>query len=343
MDLLGLAEVAELAGVSPQAVANWKTRYRNFPNPITVLKGGPVWRREDIVAWLRQKEGKMTKVISFINLKGGVAKTTNAVAVSEFLAEEHNKHVLLVDLDPQTNATVALIAEDEWKKRDDAGRTLLQLFKDKIDGTDKFDINKAIIRGVSNLHGGIKRLSLLPSSLGLIDLQDRLALIPSGNFYSLSPVEILAGVLKPIIEVFDYVIVDCPPNLGIITLNGIAISTGYVIPVIPDILSTFGIPQILNRVETFTKTKAIKVPAKAIIASKYRVQNPLHVSRLKQLRREANTGKLPPVLDTVIPETAKISGAADFSGNVNTLKQKYGYGNIYELYSSLTKEFIAKC
>jgi chromosome partitioning protein len=343
MDLVGISEVAELAGVTRQAVANWRNRYSDFPRPLADLKSGPVWNRDDIIAWLKQKDGKMTKVISFINLKGGVGKTTSAVAIAEFLADEHMKNVLVVDLDPQTNATVALISEQEWQQRDDAGQTLKQLFKDKLEKTNTFDIQKAIVRGVSNLHNGIARLALLPSSLGLIELQDQLALIPGGNFYAVSPVEVLAGALRPVMDGFDYVLIDCPPNLGIITLNGINMSTGYVIPVVPDILSTYGIPQILNRIETFAVTKGISAQPKGIIVSKYRAQSALHNSKLSQMRSDATTGALPPVFPTVIPEAAKIAESADFEARVNTLRQKYGYGNNYERYSSLAQEFINLC
>jgi chromosome partitioning protein len=291
----------------------------------------------------KSKDGTMTKVISFINLKGGVGKTTSAVAVAEFLAEEHHKNVLMIDLDPQTNATTALISEQDWEQRDANGQTLCQLFRDKLHRTNVFDIQQAIVRRVSNLHGGVDRLALLPSSLGLIELQDQLALIPGGNLYAMSPVEVLAGALRPVLDEFDYVLIDCPPNLGIITLNGIAISTGYVIPVIPDILSTYGVPQILDRIATFAQTKGITVPAKGIIVSKFRAQSTLHGSKLDQLRRDAAAGKLPPVFETVIPEAAQIAESADFSSHVSTLRQKYGYGNNYERYASLAQEFVRRC
>ena len=75
----------------------------------------------------------MAKVISTINLKGGVGKTQMTVALAEFLAMEHNKRVLLIDLDPQTNATVSLIDENVWFTKDQNGETLLQLFKDKLE------------------------------------------------------------------------------------------------------------------------------------------------------------------------------------------------------------------
>lgn len=332
-----------MAGVTRQAVANWRNRYPSFPQPAAVLKSGPVWTRDEIAQWLKKKEGSVTKVTSFINLKGGVGKTTSAVATAEFLAEEQQKRVLVIDLDPQTNATVALMSEEKWQELDEQGQTLRQLFKDKLDRTSKFDITKAIVRGVSNLHGGIKRLSLLPSSLGLIEIQDQLALIPGGTFYSISPVDILQTALRPVLHEYDYVIVDCPPNLGIITLNGINMSTGYVIPVIPDILSTYGIPQILDRIGTFAETKGIDVPARGIIVSKYRAQSKLHNSKLQQLRKDAEAAKLPAIFETLVPEATQIAESADVEAAVNTLRQKYGYGNNYAVYSSLAKEFMERC
>ncbi|TAL47167.1 hypothetical protein EPN87_03650, partial [archaeon] len=133
----------------------------------------------------------MPKIISTINLKGGVGKTSMTVALAEFLAHEHNKKVLLIDLDPQTNATISLIDEKTWLQKDNNGETLAQLFKDKLEKTDKFNINNAIIKNVSNLGGGIENLDLLPSSLKLIEIQDSLPLISAGRFHVVSPVTIL--------------------------------------------------------------------------------------------------------------------------------------------------------
>src|SRR5688572_30223903 len=108
--LLGLSEIADFAGVSRQAVSNWRSRFDSFPRPVQNLQSGPVWDRESVEKWVKSFKGEETHVLSFINLKGGVGKTTTAVAVAEMLAQEDRKHVLLVDLDPQTNATVTLIS-----------------------------------------------------------------------------------------------------------------------------------------------------------------------------------------------------------------------------------------
>ena len=150
----------------------------------------------------------MTIVISTINLKGGVGKTQMTIALAEFLSLKFGKKTLLIDLDPQTNATVSLIDENNWLNKDNNGETLLQLFRYKLKKTSKFDIKKAIIHKVSNIEGGIENLDLLPSSLGLIDIQDSLALIPSGEFYISTPITILKEAIQNIIDSYDFILID---------------------------------------------------------------------------------------------------------------------------------------
>ena len=281
----------------------------------------------------------MTKVLSTINLKGGVGKTSITLALAEFIAVEHDKKILVIDLDPQTNATVALMEEAAWLDKNTKGETLLQLFKDKLDSTSIFDINKAIVNKVSNLNGGIENLSLLPSSLGLIDIQDSLAQIPAGNFYVTSPVDILKEAISGTISQYDFVLIDCPPNLGIITLNGIKISDYYIIPTIPDILSTYGIPQIITRIENFKKASKSTIEPLGIIISMYR-QTKLHSTIIDSLRHDAQKGDIPRVFNTMIPSRVKVAEAADFKASVNTLKQKYGYGDDYTTFQNLTDEVL---
>jgi chromosome partitioning protein len=282
----------------------------------------------------------MTKIISTINLKGGVGKTTMTVALAEFLALEYNKKVLLIDLDPQTNATVSLIDETSWLAKDRDGETLLQLFKDKLERSSLFDIDKAIVKRASNVAGGIKNLDLLPSSLGLIEIQDSLPLISAGRFYVTSPVTILSDAVSSVLPKYDFVLIDCPPNLGIITLNGIYISNYYLIPSIPDILSTYGIPQILGRIDNFKQETGNPIEPIGIVISMYRAQSRLHDTIIQELKGRASRGEYPRVFDTVVPLTVRTAEAADYSASVNTLKQKYGSGRVYENYSNLTGELL---
>src|SRR5262249_33735825 len=151
----------------------------------------------------------------FINLKGGVGKTTICTAVGEMLAKEKNKHILIIDLDPQTNATVSLISEEKWLQLDEKGQTLAQLFEDSLNGQapSVFNINDAIVRRVSSIDGGIHRLELLPSSIRLIDIQDKIPMIAIAGNYSTSPLDILKNAVVGVRDRYDYVLIDCPPSL----------------------------------------------------------------------------------------------------------------------------------
>src|SRR2546428_10524785 len=123
-DLVGIAEIAELAGVSRAAVVNWRTRHSDFPSPVTTLQAGPVFSRDQVRKWLRARRGPVTTTIATINLKGGVGKTTTTVALGEVMAGEMGKRVLIIDLDPQTKATAMLIGEERWGRVNEYGNTI---------------------------------------------------------------------------------------------------------------------------------------------------------------------------------------------------------------------------
>lgn len=290
----------------------------------------------DVRAWLKRKDKRMSTVIASINLKGGVGKTTTTVAVAEMMSAEFNKKVLVIDLDPQTNATVMLIGESKWKTLNGASHTLARLFQDAlVDPKDRmFDLQKTLQTKVSNV-SDVHSVDLLPSSLDLIDVQDRLASMPSGKFYAANPIDILKKAIKPITDAYDYVLVDCPPNLGIITLNGLRIANGYIIPTIPDVLSTYGIPQIVKRVGDFSTEIGETIEPFGIVISKYRAQSTLHVNTVRQLRSRGDA----PVFGSVVAEGNSIANSAEFVA-VATLRQKYGYQGQFDIYRSLTQEIM---
>lgn len=282
----------------------------------------------------------MPTVTSLINLKGGVGKTTLTVALAHFLAIEHRKRVLVIDLDPQTNATVCLIPEQEWKARDDAGHTLYQLFADQVKGTHRFDADTAIARDVSNVGGGVQGLDLLPSSLRLIKIQDRVTQLTDFDNYQHGPIFALRDALAPCLPYYDHVLIDCPPSLGIVTLNGLAISDSYLIPVVPDILSVLGIPPILDRIEHFARATHRNIRALGIVISKMRAQTLLHTEMLRRLRDDFMDRRFPIVFDSIIPESTRIAEAANVAAPVNTLLQKYGNGGPYDELNALTREYL---
>ena len=276
----------------------------------------------------------MTHVISTINLKGGVGKTTTTVALAETLSVEKGKRVLVIDLDPQTNATTMLIGEDQWYELNQQKRTLASLFNDALDPDNKtFDLDATLQKRVSDVRDS--NIDLLPSSLDLIDVQDRLATIPSGRFYSINPIELLWRAVKNKLDDYDIVLVDCPPNLGIITLNGLRISHRYIIPTIPDHLSTYGIPQIVQRVRAFSEEITESIDPLGIVVTKYQVQSTVHVTTLHRLRSNGDA----PVFQTLIRQSNSIASAAEHTTE-RTLRQKYGYGGLADDYRALADEVL---
>lgn len=263
----------------------------------------------------------MAHVISTINLKGGVAKTTTSVALAEVFSAEMRKKVLVVDLDPQTNATIMLLGEDKWLDLNQQGHTLAQLFKDAMNpDAKKFNLDATLQKRVSDVQEA-RSIDLLPSSLDLIDVQDQLASAPSGKFYAVNPVELLWRAVKSKLDDYDIVIVDCPPNLGIVTLNGLRLSDAYIIPTIPDHLSTYGIPQIVTRVGEFADAIGEEIEPLGIVVTKYQVNSTVHNTVLRQLETDT---KLPEVFGTKIKQTNTASAAAEFFPAKRTLRQKYG-------------------
>jgi chromosome partitioning protein len=337
-DLVGIFEVAELAGVSRTVISNWRARDPRFPKPIADLRAGPVFRGSEMRRYLKRRKKHMAFVISTINLKGGVGKTTTTAALAEFLSAEFGKKVLVIDLDPQTNLTTVLIGEGRWKELNDAGHTLETLFKDALLSEDQvvqFDLSATLQRRVSPVEE-VKSVDLLPSSLDLIDVQDRLASMPTGRFYSNNPTDLLRKAVRPMLDDYDFVLVDCPPNLGIITLNGLRISDGYIIPTIPDVLSTYGIPQIQRRVREFADSLGETITELGIIVTKYRVASRVHRNTVQRLEEDGN---LPIVFGSYIPEGNQIAQSAEFV-DYGTLRQKYGYQGQFDTFRALTKEFI---
>jgi chromosome partitioning protein len=337
-DLVGLAEIAEMAGLTPSAIANWRTRDPKFPKSVAEIRSGPVFLSGHIQRYLKRKKGQMAHVISTINLKGGVGKTTTTAALAEFLSGEFNKKVLAIDLDPQTNLTTVLIGETKWKKLNDSGSTLATLFKDALrpeKEAAQFDLSKTLQKKVSAVQN-VTSLDLLPSSLDLIDVQDRLASMGSGKFYSDNPTDLLRRAVKPILDKYDYVLVDCPPNLNIITLNGLRISEGYIIPTIPDVLSTYGIPQIQTRVKEFGRNLGEDIREIGIVITKFRAASTVHVNTIKRLEEDQ---AVPVVFEAKVPEANQIAASAEFAA-MGTLRQKYGYQGQFDALRALAQEFI---
>jgi chromosome partitioning protein len=282
----------------------------------------------------------MPVVTSIINLKGGVGKTTLTIALAHYLAIEHHRRVLVIDLDPQTNATVCLIPEHDWKARDALGQTLAGLYRDLLDQTDHFNASTAIVASASNVNGGVFGLDLLPCSIRLIGLQDDLTRLSRPGVALTAPVTILRDRLSPVLDTYDHVLIDCPPALGVVTQAGLLLSDVYLVPVVPDILSLQGVLPVLELIARLARRMNHPVAPLGTIVSKYHPRNRLHQRIVAELRRGAAAGTYPALLGTMVPDLPRIAEAADISARVHSLRQKYGPA--HRVLGALTREFLLR-
>jgi hypothetical protein len=160
--------------------------------------------------------------------------------------------VLVVDLDPRTNAAVMLIGEERWHELDGKSNTLATLFADALNDSEDFKPGRVPQKTAGDVVEA-RTVDLLPSSLRLVGLQDKITLTPGGVCGTRTPVTILPMGVQNLIADYDYVLVDRPPNLGHVTLDGPRISDGYVIPAIPDILPACGMPRIVAGIHAFPR------------------------------------------------------------------------------------------
>ena len=276
----------------------------------------------------------MAKTIAVINHKGGVGKSTTSVGIATVLAGAHDKKVLLVDLDPQANSTLMLIGENRYKEINDQGQTLYKLIYNGMDGFTRQAIPAFIERRVGNIRD-VTSLDLLPSSMDLIQLEDKIIYAAKRAISPVDPTRILFDAMGGIDRLYDYIIIDCPPSLGIVTLNGLRICDGIIIPTIPDIVSTYGIPQIISHVNKFAESINRYIPCYGIIATKVRSNCKLHENTIDMLKKGTDA----PLFKAMIFESSRIGEAAEYH-ECNTLRQKWGYAGQYDQFNSLAVELM---
>ncbi len=173
---------------------------------------------------IKQRKGKiMGKIIAFANQKGGVGKTTTCINLSAYIAAM-GKTVLVVDMDPQGNATSGLGID-----KDSDMKTVYDL----ISG----DSNAEEVIKMTALEG----LDVLPSTVDLAGAELEMVQMPQRE-------KILKGILDPLREKYDFIMIDCPPSLGLITVNALTACNSVIIPMQCEYYPLMGITQLMNTI-----------------------------------------------------------------------------------------------
>lgn len=250
----------------------------------------------------------MSKIIAIVNQKGGTGKTTTSVNLGAYLAA-FGKKILLVDLDSQANSSsnLGLSAED-----------------------DDFTVYE-ILTGAADLKKTIKKTSIfnydvLISSPDLAGATVELVNLPEREY-------LLENALNNIKSDYDYILIDCPPSLGVLTVNGLVAADELIIPIQCEYFALEGLGQLLKTVNLINENLEKEIKIKGAVLTMFDRRNRLARAVEKEVRR-----KFPHyVFETIIPRNVILAEAPSFS---KTILQHDPYSHGAKAYRQLAQEII---
>ncbi len=252
-----------------------------------------------------------TKIISVVNQKGGVGKTTTAVNLSTALAAI-NKKVLLIDLDPQGNLSTGLGIKSENRK---------------INVYDLIMVENISIEKAS-LKTKIPYLDIIPSGINLSGIEFELSDDKDRN-------KKLYNKINKIKNTYEFIIIDCPPSLGILTINSLAASELLLVPLQCEFYALEGLAQLLKTVEAIRSNLNPNLELEGIVLTMYDSRNRLSEDVINDARKHLGNK----VFDTIIPRNVRLSEAPSH-GLPAILYDRKCMGS--KAYIELAKEFIKR-
>ena len=251
------------------------------------------------------------RIIAFANQKGGVGKTTSAVNIASGLAAKKYR-VLLVDCDPQGNATSGLG------------------IRKKSSGGSHYDVNIGRSRAADMVCAtSVKNLYVLPSSMDLVGAEIELIDLPEREAR-------LKNALDSVRESYDFIIIDCPPSLGLLTLNCLTAADGVIIPLLCEFYSLEGISQLTQTIRHVKSKVNPSLELIGVLVNMYDGRLTLTVQVMEEIKRYFGTKLFP----RPIPRNVKLSEAPSYGVPID-IYDKYSKGA--RAYEETVDELLRRC
>lgn len=250
----------------------------------------------------------MTEILSIVNQKGGVGKTTSAINLCAGLAFL-GKRVLLVDLDPQANATTGLGIERDTAHAD--------IYDALMDGKPFEEVR---------LQSGLKHLDIVPSSIDLAGVDIELVNVEQREYR-------LKNFLNTASLEYDFIFIDCPPSLGLLTVNALTASHFFIAPIQCEFYALDAITQLLRTISLVQKNLNTSLELRGILLTMFDPRTKLCTQVEKEVRHHFNEK----VFRTVIPRSVRLAEAPSH-GEPIFMYDPYSKGAI--AYKHLTEEFL---
>lgn len=249
----------------------------------------------------------MGKIIAVANQKGGVGKTTTAITLSAILAKK-GKKVMLIDADPQGNATSGVGMEKEMEK---------SVYELLVEDTS---INETL------QDSSIKNLKVCPSNINLAGAEVELVSMMSRE-------QRLKEKLEEVQDKFDYIIIDCPPSLGLITLNAFTAANSVLIPIQCEYYALEGLGQLINTINLVKKHLNKNLEIEGALLTMYDARTNLSNQVVKEVKNYFGEK----VYKTVIPRNVKLSEAPSYGMPITVYDARSKGAKSYDKF---VKEFL---
>lgn len=263
-----------------------------------------------------EKGDKMGKIIAFVNQKGGVGKTTSSINLSASLGLL-GKKTLLVDLDPQGNSTTGV-----GINKSELGKSLYELL------TDRAETKEVIVKTK------FKNLYTIPASINLAGVDMELMEMSKKDKTFAAKLQ-LKKYLSEVSDLFDYIILDCPPSLGLITTNALAAANSVIIPVQCEFFALEGIMQLLNSIMIAKKKLNPELDIEGVLLTMLDNRTNLGLEVVEDIKSYFKEK----VYDTIIPRLVRLSEAPSHGKPIHAYDPK---SRGTEAYLNLAKEVIER-